>query len=123
MDAFYNLLVLALIIERLLEIMVVLIPGIEDTKLQLEDNEEYKKFVLKLKRGVLIAGMVTGMLFCFFLNFGILTSVFPDQIATSNRFDHLITGIIAGSGSEPVHHMIKIIVGIRQKLIPSRAIE
>ncbi len=123
MDSFYALLVLALIIERLLEIGVVLIPGIEDTKIKLEENQDYKKFVLKLKRGVLIAGMVLGMLFCFFLNFGILNSVFPDQISASNRIDHLITGIIAGSGSEPVHHIIKIIIGIRQKLIPSRAIE
>ncbi|MBD3373477.1 hypothetical protein GF406_00440 [candidate division KSB1 bacterium] len=123
MDSFYALLVLALIIERLLEIGVVLIPGLEDTKLKLKDTLDYKQFVLKLKRGVLVAGMVLGMLFCFFLNFGILNSVFPEQISASNRFDHLITGIIAGSGSEPVHHIIKIIIGIRQKLIPSRAIE
>ena len=116
-NPFLNLLTLALVIERLIEIVVVLIPGIEEKKLKLADDlPALALFQLKLQRVTLVAGLVIGVLFCAIFKFGILDEIFPGLMSPFNSFNHIITGLIAGSGSEPVHQLVLIIVGVRDRL-------
>lgn len=112
-----NLVTIALVIERLIEIVIVLIPGLEEKKLELQDNPDaLAKFQLKIQRITLVAGMVVGLAFCTIFKFGILHLVFPGQMSSMNAFNHIITGLIAGSGSEPVHQLVLIIIGLRERL-------
>ena len=116
-NPFLNLLALALVIERLIEIVIVLIPGIEEKKLNLADDlPALASFQLKLQRITLGVGLVMGVLFCTIFKFGILDEIFPGQMSPFNSFNHVVTGLIAGSGSEPVHQLVLIIIGIRDKL-------
>lgn len=116
-NPFLNILALALVIERLLEIILIIIPGIEETKNRLRDDpDDLKKFQLMIQRYTLIAGMVLGNIFCIVFKFGILDEIFPEQMSAANTLNHIITGLIAGSGSEPVHQMILIILGIKERL-------
>lgn len=116
-NPFLNLLTLALVIERLIEIVMVLIPGIEEKKLELiDDPPALAQFQLKLQRLTLAVGMVIGLAFCLIFKFGVLHLVFPGQMSPMNAFNHIITGLIAGSGSEPVHQLIMIIISVRERL-------
>jgi len=117
MNPFLNFLALALVIERLLEIALILIPGIEEAKDKLQDPPDaLKKLQLKIQRYTLAAGMVLGLVFCLVFKFGILDEIFPGQMSPFNTLNHIITGLIAGAGSEPVHQMILILLGIRDRL-------
>ena len=112
-----NLVTIALVIERLIEIGMVLFPGLEEKKLELQDNpEELQRFQLKLQRITLGVGMVLGLVFCLTFKFGILHLVFPNQMSSQNAVNHIITGLIAGSGAEPVHQLVMIIIGLRERL-------
>ena len=116
-NPFLNLLTIALVIERLIEIVMVLVPGIEEKKLELQDDPPaLAVYQLKLQRMTLIVGMVIGLALCTIFRFGILHLVFPDQMSSLNAFNHIITGLIAGSGSEPVHQLVLIIIGVRERL-------
>lgn len=116
-NPFLNLLALALVIERLLEIFIILIPGIEEAKEKLKDDPDaLKKLQLKIQRYTLVAGMVLGNIFCIVFKFGILDEIFPGHMSPANTLNHIITGLIAGSGSEPVHQMILILLGIKERL-------
>jgi hypothetical protein len=112
-----NLVTIALVIERLMEIGMVLYPGLEEKKLELQDNPtELAKFQILLQRITLVVGMVLGLAFCLLFQFGILHLVFPGQMSSQNAINHIITGLIAGSGSEPVHQLVLIIIGLRERL-------
>ena len=112
-----NLVTIALVIERLIEIGMVLYPGLEEKKLELQDNPlELAKFQIKLQRITLGIGMFLGLAFCLFFNFGIIHLVFPGQMSSQNAINHIITGLIAGSGSGPVHQLVLIIIGLRERL-------
>jgi len=116
-NPFLNLLALALVIERLIEIAMVLIPGIEEKKDELwDDPEGLRKFQLLLQRATLAVGMLIGVVSCIIFHFGILDEIFPGQMSPMNSFNHIVTGLIAGSGSEPVHQLVLIIIGIRERL-------
>ncbi len=112
-----NLVTIALVIERLIEIGMVLWPGLQEKKLELQDNpEELAKLQITLQRITLGVGMVLGLAFCLMFKFGIIHLVFPGQMSSQNAINHLITGLIAGSGSEPVHQLVLIIIGLRERL-------
>jgi len=116
-NPFLNLLALALVIERLLEIVLILIPGIEEAKDKLKDDPDaLKKLQLKIQRFTLAAGMVLGIIFCAVFKFGILDEIFSGRMSPDNALNHIITGLIVGSGSEPVHQLVLIILGIRDRL-------
>ena len=116
-NPFLNLLALALVIERLIEIVIVLIPGLEEKKLELKDDPPaLAQFQLKLQRITLAVGMVLGLIFCTVFKFGILDEIFPGQMSPMNTLNHVITGLIAGSGSEPVHQLVLIIISVRERL-------
>jgi len=120
MNPFLNLLALSLIIERLLEIAVTLIPGIEEKKIDLVDDAvAFARFALRIKRWTLLAGMALGVAFCLFLRFGILDEIFTGVISPENGLNLVITGLIAGSGSDPVHHIIQLLISVREKLSAS----
>ncbi len=120
-NPFLNLLAFALVIERIIEIVIFLIPGIEEKKDELEDNpDELEKFKLKIQRFTLIGGMVLGIVGCIVFKFGILDEIFPTRISPTSIFNLIVTGLIAGSGAEPVHQLVLIIVGIRNRLGSAR---
>ncbi|MFQ5771726.1 MAG: hypothetical protein ACE5IW_07800 [bacterium] len=120
-NPFLNLLAFALVIERIIEIVMFLIPGIEEKKDELEDNpDELEKFKLKIQRFTLIGGMVLGIVGCIVFTFGILDEIFPNRIGPANLFNLVVTGLIAGSGAEPVHQLVLIIVSVRNRLGAAR---
>jgi hypothetical protein len=116
-NPFLNLLAFALVIERIIEIVILLIPGIEERKDELEDNpDELEKFKLKIQRFTLIGGMVLGIIGTIVFKFGILDEIFPNGIGATNLFNLVVTGLIAGSGAEPVHQLVLIIISVRSRL-------
>ncbi|MFQ5770541.1 MAG: hypothetical protein ACE5HX_08400 [bacterium] len=116
-NPFLNLLAFALVIERIIEIIILLIPGIEEKKTELEDDPDaLEQFKLKIQRFTLIGGMVLGIVGCIIFKFGILDEIFPTGISPTNIFNLIVTGLIAGSGSEPVHQLVLIIIGVRDRL-------
>ncbi|MFQ6112994.1 MAG: hypothetical protein ACE5NG_02770 [bacterium] len=120
-NPFLNLLAFALVIERIIEIVIFLIPGIEEKKDELEGNpDELEKFKLKIQRFTLIGGMVLGIVGCIVFKFGILDEIFPDRISPTSLFNLIVTGLIAGSGAEPVHQLVLIIVSVRSRLGAAR---
>ena len=117
LNPFLNLLALALVIERLLEIAIIIIPGIEEAKEKLKDDPDaLAKLQLKIQRITLIVGIIIGNVFCIVFKFGVLDEIFPGHMSPANTLNHIITGLVAGSGSEPVHQMILILLGIRERL-------
>ncbi|MBN1543053.1 hypothetical protein JW992_13005 [candidate division KSB1 bacterium] len=120
MNPFLNLLALALIIERLIEIVLILIPGIEEKKIKLYDDIlKYAVLQLTIQRCTLVVGMALGVFFCMFFRFGILDEVFPGQAQPDHWLNLVVTGLIAGSGSEPVHQIIQTLLSLREKLSAS----
>jgi hypothetical protein len=116
-NPYLNLLALALVIERLLEIAVVLIPGIAEKRLKLEDDPPaLTRYQLALQRATLAIGMIIGVVLCGVFKFGVLDEIFPQQMSPLNTFNHVVTGLIAGSGSEPVHQLVLIIISVRERL-------
>ena len=61
-------------------------------------------------------GIIIGNVFCIVFKFGVLDEIFPGHMSPANTLNHIITGLVAGSGSEPVHQMILILLGIRERL-------
>jgi hypothetical protein len=116
-NPFLNLLALALVIERLLEIGVFFFPGLEDKKVGLADKpDELAKLKLAINRTTILIGMGMGILACIIWKFGILDEIFPGRISSLNLFNHLVTGIIAGAGADPVHQLVLILVSVRERL-------
>ncbi len=116
-NSFLSLLTLALVIERIIEINILLIPGMEEKKNELEyDPDALVQFKLKIRRFTLIGAMVLGIVGCVIFKFGILDEIFPNGIGSTNLFNLVLTGLIAGSIAEPVHHMVIISLGIRERL-------
>lgn len=116
-----NLIAFALVIERILEIIMFMIPGIEEKKLELEDDPDaLAVFKLKLRRYTLAGGIVLGVLGSIIFKFGILDEIFPGSMSPANILNLIVTGLIAGSGSEPVHQMILLILSIRDRLKASQ---
>ncbi len=114
---YLNLLALSLVIERLIEIAVILIPGIVEKKDELWDKpDELRKFQIKLQRITLGIGMAIGVTFCTLFKFGVLDEIFPGRMSPMNAFNHVVTGLIAGSGSEPVHQLVLMIISVRERL-------
>ncbi len=114
-NPFLNLLALALVIERLLEIILVLVPGVLEHP---PSEKEPDLFRIRIQRITLVVGMLMGVSMCLAFQFGVLDEIFPGRISALNAFNHVITGLIAGSGSEPVHHMIELLIGLRERLRP-----
>lgn len=112
---FLNLLALALVIERLVEIILILVPGVLEHPPSEEDPDLFR---IRIQRITLVIGMVMGVSMCLVFKFGVLDEIFPGRISPLNAFNHVITGLIAGSGSEPVHHMIELLIGLRERLRP-----
>jgi hypothetical protein len=48
--------------------------------------------------------------------FGVFDEFFPGRHLSLNFFNHLITGIIAGAGADPVHQLVLILVSVRERL-------
>jgi hypothetical protein len=116
-EPFLNLLALALVIERLIEIGVTFFPGLEDKRIALEDNpDELAKLKLKITRLTMLIGMVMGVLACVIFKFGIIDEIFPGRISNQNLFNTTVTGIIAGAGADPVHQLVLILVSVRERL-------
>src|SRR5574341_236790 len=106
-NPFLNMLALALVIERLLEIGVMFFPGLEEKKLSLEkDAVALAAFELKILRLTTLIGMGLGIFACVLFRFGVLDEIFPGRHLSMNFFNHLITGIIAGAGADPVHQLV-----------------
>lgn len=116
-NPFLNLLALALIIERLLEIGVTFFPGLEGKKIQYEDKpDQLAKLKLAILQITMLIGMAMGILACIIWKFGIIDEIFPGRISNLNLFNQVITGIIAGAGADPVHQLVLILVSVRQRL-------
>jgi hypothetical protein len=116
-NPFLNLLALALVIERLLEIGVTFFPGLEEKKIALrKSTDELAALRLKISRITMLIGMGLGILTCALFRFGILDEIFPGRHLELNFFNHLITGIIAGAGADPVHQLVLILVSVKQRL-------
>jgi hypothetical protein len=116
-NPFLNMLALALVIERLLEIGVMFFPGLEEKKLSLEkDAVALAAFKLKILRLTTLIGMGIGIFACVLFRFGVLDEIFPGRHLSMNFFNHLITGIIAGAGADPVHQLVLILVSLRERL-------
>jgi hypothetical protein len=116
-NPFLNLLALALVIERLLEIGVTFFPGLEEKKLSLKKSpDEYAALQLKISRTTMLIGMGIGILTCVFFHFGVLDEVFPGRHLSMSFVNHLLTGIIAGAGADPVHQLVLILASVKQRL-------
>jgi len=116
-NPFLNMLALALVIERLIEIGVTFFPGLEEKKISLRKTpDELAKLQLKVSRLTMLIGMGLGILTCVIFQFGILDEIFPGKHLSLNFFNHLITGIIAGAGADPVHQLVLIIASVKQRL-------
>jgi hypothetical protein len=116
-NPFLNMLAMALVIERLLEIGVTYFPGLEDKKAALKDKpEELEQLKLKIMRVTMLIGMAMGIVACSLWKFGVLDEIFNNNISPENFFNYLVTGIIAGAGADPVHQMVLILVSIRERL-------
>ncbi len=116
-NPFLNLLALALVIERLLEIGVTFFPGLEEKRISLrKDAEAYAALQLKISRITMLIGMAVGILACVFFRFGVLDEIFPGRHLALNFFNHLLTGIIAGAGADPIHQLVLIISSVKQRL-------
>ncbi|MFQ5822742.1 MAG: hypothetical protein ACE5JB_01660 [bacterium] len=120
-NPFLNLLAFALVIERIIEIIIQLIPGIEEKKTELEDDPDaLEKFIITIRRFTLIGGMVLGIIGCIIFKFGIIDEIFPGRIGATNLLNLIVTGLVAGSGAEPVHQLVLIIIGVRDRLRAAR---
>lgn len=116
-NPFLNMLAMALVIERLLEIGVTYFPGLEDKKAALKDQPEaLEQLKLKIMRVTMLIGMAMGIVACALWKFGVLDEIFNNNISPENFFNYLVTGIIAGAGADPVHQMVLILVSIRERL-------
>lgn len=116
-NPFLNMLAMALVIERLLEIGVTYFPGLEDKKAALKDQPEaLEQLKLKIMRVTMLIGMAMGVAACVLWKFGVLDEIFNNNISPENFFNYLVTGIIAGAGADPVHQMVLILVSIRERL-------
>jgi len=116
-NPFLNLLALALIIERLLEIGVTFFPGLEEKKISLKDSPDaLAALKLKISRTTMLIGMGLGIVSCIAFRFGILDEVFPGRGLALNFFNLLVTGIIAGAGADPVHQLVLILASVKQRL-------
>jgi hypothetical protein len=116
-NPFLNLLALALVIERLLEIGVTFFPGLEEKKLSLKKSaDEYAALQLKIARVTMLIGMGIGVLTCVFFRFGVLDEIFPGRHLSMSFINHLLTGIIAGAGADPVHQLVLILASVKQRL-------
>jgi hypothetical protein len=116
-NPFLNLLALALIIERLLEIGVTFFPGLEGKKIEFENKpDQLAKLRLAILQTTMLVGMAMGVLACIIWKFGIIDEIFPGRISNLNIFNQVITGIIAGAGADPVHQLVLILVSVRQRL-------
>jgi hypothetical protein len=116
-NPFLNMLAMALVIERLLEIGVTYFPGLEDKKAALKDKpEELAQLKLKIMRLTMLIGMAMGVTACALWKFGVLDEIFNRNISPENFFNYLVTGIIAGAGADPVHQLVLILVSVRERL-------
>ncbi|MDZ7361724.1 MAG: hypothetical protein ONB46_13505 [candidate division KSB1 bacterium] len=116
-NPFLNMLALALVIERLIEIGVTFFPGLEEKKLSLRKTpDELAKLQLKISRVTMLIGMGLGVLSCVIFQFGVLDEIFPGKHLSLNFFNHLITGVIAGAGADPVHQLVLIIASVKQRI-------
>ncbi|MDZ7290809.1 MAG: hypothetical protein ONB44_14355 [candidate division KSB1 bacterium] len=116
-NPFLNLLALALVIERLLEIGVTFFPGLEEKKKRLDkDSDQLAALKLAISRTTMLVGMVLGVLACTIFHFGILDEIFPGRHLSMNLFNHILTGIIAGTGADPVHQLVLILVSVKERL-------
>jgi hypothetical protein len=116
-NPFLNLLALALVIERLIEIAVTFFPGLEEKKLSLKKSpDELAALQLKITRTTMLIGMGLGIFSCILFRFGILDEIFPGKHLESNFFNLLLTGVIAGAGADPVHQLVLIIASVKQRL-------
>ena len=71
---------------------------------------------MKIRRFTLIGGMGVGIVGCVIFKFGILDEIFPNGIGATNLFNLVLTGIIAGSITEPVHHMVIIMFRLQLQI-------
>ncbi len=116
-NPFLNMLAMALVIERLLEIGVTYFPGLEDKKAALKDQPEaLEQLKLKIMRLTMLIGMAMGIVACALWKFGVLDEIFNNNISPENFFNYLVTGIIAGAGADPIHQMVLILVSLRERL-------
>ncbi|MGH7450116.1 MAG: hypothetical protein ACRENG_02090 [bacterium] len=116
-NPFLNMLAMALVIERLLEIGVTYFPGLEEKKAALKDQPEaLAQLKLKIMRLTMLIGMAMGVAACALWKFGVLDEIFNNNISPENFFNYLVTGIIAGAGADPVHQMVLILVSLRERL-------
>jgi hypothetical protein len=116
-NPFLNMLAMALVIERLLEIGVNFFPGLAEKKLALKKSpDELDALQLKISRTTMLIGMGLGVLACVFFRFGVIDEIFPGRHLSLNFFNHLLTGIIAGAGADPVHQLVLILASVKQRL-------
>jgi len=119
-NPFVNLLALALVIERLLEIGVTFFPGLEEKKAGLKETE-LAKLQVAIQKATMAIGMGLGVVACVFFQFGVLDEIFPGKISPANWFNAIITGVIAGAGADPVHQMVLILASVRERLSSTRS--
>jgi hypothetical protein len=117
-NPYLNLLALALVIERLLEIGITLFfPGLAEKKASVKDDpDQLAKLKANIMRITMAIGIAMGVVACILWQFGILDEIFPGKLSALNLFNHLITGIIAGAGADPVHQLVLILVSVRERL-------
>jgi hypothetical protein len=116
-NPFLNMLALALVIERLIEIGVTFFPGLEEKKISLRTTpDELARLQLRISRVTMLIGMGLGIVTCVIFQFGVLDEIFPGRHLSLNFFNHLITGIVAGAGADPVHQLVLIIASVKQRL-------
>jgi len=116
-NPFLNMLALALVIERLLEIGVTFFPGLEEKKLSLKKSpDELAALQLKISRATMLIGMGLGIFTCLLFQFGILDEIFPGRHLSLNLFNHLLTGVMAGAGADPIHQLVLILASVKQRL-------
>ena len=116
-NPFLNMLALALVIERLLEIGVTFFPGLAEKKLALKKSpDELAVLQLKISRTTMLIGMGLGILTCVLFRFGVIDEIFPGRHLGLSLGNHLLTGIIAGAGADPVHQLVLILASVKQRL-------